>query len=269
MSHYGHDDFGDQGQLIRTLNRERSKDMASDYARVDPAQAFAEPRGISFGEPVAEIVRKIPERARGIFAGFRPSQQALETATIVKEQVRTPNQRHAVERYARAVDEIARMRTKGLPVLPHQRAAFDRACDALNAIRPEAASDLSAAFEQHPELVHEAAQGRSTATLRAMQLEVEIRTDPFQRANRFVESWQQLRRRHGELVRDGNMQGAQKVAQSMSGMTKSLERDPQLESLLRGRSREFGLELEATRKLSQSLAASVPFYPTRDRGLSL
>jgi hypothetical protein len=55
----------------------------------------------------------------------------------------------------------------------------------------------------------------------------------------------------------------------MSGMAKSLERDPQLESLLRGRSRELGLELEAPRKLSQSLAASVPFYPTRDRGLSL
>src|SRR5690606_40437929 len=100
-------------------------------------------------------------------------------------------------------------------------------------------------------------------------LEAGIRADPFQRANRFVESWQQLRRRHGELVRDRNMPAAQKVAHSMSGMAESLERDPQLESLLRGRSRELGLEVEATRKLSQSLAASVPFYPTRDRGLSL
>src|SRR3546814_131381 len=29
--HYGRDDFADQRQLVRTLSRERSKDMASDY----------------------------------------------------------------------------------------------------------------------------------------------------------------------------------------------------------------------------------------------
>lgn len=267
--HYGRDDFADMGRVVRTLSRERQKDMASDHERADPVRGFAERRGITFRERVAEIVRKMPARARSIFAGFRPSQQALEPATAVNEQTRTPDQRRAVERYARAVDEIGRLQGEGLPILPHQRAALSQARDALNAIRPDATGDLDAAFERHPELVHEAAQGRSTAALRAMQLEAEIRTDPFQRANRFVESWQQLRRRHGELVRNGDMSAAQRVAQSMSGMAKSLERDPQLESLLRGRSREFGLELVATRKLSQSLAASVPFYPTRDRGLSL
>lgn len=266
--HFGRDDFTDMGRVIRTLSRERAKDMASDYARADPAQTFAERRGITFRERVAEIVRQVPERVRGIFGNFRPKQQAQETVNTVRQQARTPDPRRAIERYARAITEIGRMRGEGLPILPHQRVALDQARDTLNAIRPNAASDLAAAFERHPELVHEAAQGRSTAALRAMQLEAEIRSDPFQRANRFVESWQQLRRRHGELVRDGNMPAAQKVAQSMSGMAKNLERDPQLESLLRGRSREFGLELAATRKLSQSLAASVPFYPTRDRGLS-
>src|SRR5690606_34934610 len=29
--HYGRDDFADRGRLIRTLSRERGKDMASDY----------------------------------------------------------------------------------------------------------------------------------------------------------------------------------------------------------------------------------------------
>src|SRR3546814_14029398 len=45
--------------------------MAQDYARADPAQAFAERRGISFAERVAEIVQAVPEKARGMFDGLR------------------------------------------------------------------------------------------------------------------------------------------------------------------------------------------------------
>lgn len=51
--HYGRDDFKDESRLVRTLSRERAKDMASDYERRDPTQQFAERRGISFGERVA------------------------------------------------------------------------------------------------------------------------------------------------------------------------------------------------------------------------
>src|SRR3546814_18960852 len=71
--HYGRDDFKDQSKLVRTLSRERVKDMASDYARADPARTFAERRGISFGQRVAELVRKVPEKARGLFDNFRPT----------------------------------------------------------------------------------------------------------------------------------------------------------------------------------------------------
>ncbi|WP_291700045.1 BlaI/MecI/CopY family transcriptional regulator [Bradyrhizobium sp.] len=38
--------------------RDRAKDMASDYERTDPAQSYAERRGITFRERVAEIVLK-------------------------------------------------------------------------------------------------------------------------------------------------------------------------------------------------------------------
>jgi hypothetical protein len=54
--HYGRDDFADQSKLVRTLSRERGKDMASDYK---PEQAFAERRGISFRERVVEIVTAV------------------------------------------------------------------------------------------------------------------------------------------------------------------------------------------------------------------
>ena len=43
--------------------------MVSDYARRDPAEQFAERRGIGFRERVAEIVRTGAEKARGMFDG--------------------------------------------------------------------------------------------------------------------------------------------------------------------------------------------------------
>src|SRR6476620_7420255 len=75
--HYGRDDFASQDRLVRTLSRDRAKDMASDYERADPAQSYAERRGITFRERVAEIVRKVvPERVRNMFDGLRPSAEA-------------------------------------------------------------------------------------------------------------------------------------------------------------------------------------------------
>ena len=70
--HYGRDDFANRDRLVRTLSRDRAKDMASDYDRADPVQGYAERRGITFRERVAEIVRKVvPEKLRDMFDGLR------------------------------------------------------------------------------------------------------------------------------------------------------------------------------------------------------
>lgn len=50
---------------------------------------------------------------------------------------------------------------------------------------------------------------------------------------------------------------------------KGLERDPQVESLLRNRTRELGISKETTRELSRDLAASVSFERTRSIGMGL
>ena len=55
--HYGGDDFASRDRLVRILSRDRAKDMASDYEHADPAQNYAELRGITFRARVAEIVR--------------------------------------------------------------------------------------------------------------------------------------------------------------------------------------------------------------------
>ena len=72
--HYGRDDFATQDRLVRTLSRDRAKDMASDYEpairrRTMPSGA-ASPS--ASGGAVAEIVRKqVPEKVRGMFDGLR------------------------------------------------------------------------------------------------------------------------------------------------------------------------------------------------------
>jgi Ti-type conjugative transfer relaxase TraA len=63
--HYGRDDFTDRGRLVRTLSRDRSKDMASDYALPEArARAFAERREFGFGD----VARDVVEQARGVLA---------------------------------------------------------------------------------------------------------------------------------------------------------------------------------------------------------
>jgi hypothetical protein len=262
--HYGRDDFADQLKLVRTLSRERGKDMASDYK---PEQAFAERRGISFRERIVEIARQLPERAKSIFANFRPQANQLEA--LPADQGGQSDQRRAVERYARAAADIGQMREQGLPVLPHQREALEKAGRVLDAILPHGASDLASALQRQPGLASEAADGRSQGAIRAMQLEAEIRADPVQRANRFVSDWQQLGKARLTMQREGDIKGAQRITNQMSGMAKGLERDAQVESLLRNRTRELGLDKEITRELSRDLAASLMFERSRSIGMSL
>ncbi|MER9526064.1 Ti-type conjugative transfer relaxase TraA [Mesorhizobium sp. M0292] len=69
--HYSSDDFATRDRLIRTLSRDRAKDMASDYDQIDPAQHYAERRGITFREGLVEIVRRIvPEKLRDRIGGL-------------------------------------------------------------------------------------------------------------------------------------------------------------------------------------------------------
>lgn len=273
--HYGRHDFADRDRLVRVLSRERAKDMATDYRRADlsrdPAislrKAFAERRGIMFRERVAEIVRKVPEKARGIFDNFRPKPRQPDIAS--PEPMRASGMRRAVERYARALDDIGRMHERQLPVLPHQRDALARAQSALDTIGPHARSDLESAFERNPELIRPASQGNSRAAIRAMQLEAEIRSDPFQRADRFAQDWQHLHRQRGALTQSGEHAAARAISERMGGMANSLKRDAQMESILRTRKAALGIDAQSVRPIGRELAEIAALGGDRDRSLGI
>src|SRR3546814_10658591 len=70
------------------------------------------------------------------------------------------------------------------------------------------------------------------------------------------------------LYRAGDMTGREKAGKEMAGMAKSLERDPQVESILRGRDRELGLEMGMGRGRDLSHQLTHELGIGRDRGLS-
>lgn len=253
--HYGKDDFADAGRLARALSRERGKDMALDYTAVpdrESVREFAERRGLTFRERAVEIARKIvPDKARSIFASFRPPAEPQRGISPAHAGPR--DLQHGVERYARALDDIGQMQDRGMQALPHQDAALEKARKALNQMQPKAGRDASIAFSRQPELIGEAAKGRTANTIRAMQLEAEIRNNPQLRADRFVQNWQGLHRQRELSMQSGNYDRTKSITERMGNMAKSLERDPQVDSLLQGRKVELGLHASRSGGISHQL----------------
>jgi Ti-type conjugative transfer relaxase TraA len=299
--HYGRDDFANQDRLTRTLSRNRAKDMASDYEQRDPVQSYAERRGITFRERVVEIVRKVvPEKVRNMFDGLRRSADVVpgaggalrpgETPEMEKSgteaerrKTEVPENKVAEEaekevrrlrtrallRHARAVDAIFEAQEMGGEASPEQVKELQKARKVFEEVRPHGSHDAEAAYKKNPELACEAAGGRLNRTIRALQLETELRINPGRRADRFVDDWQKLDQASLRQYQAGDISGYQAMRSAMGDMARSLERDPQLESLLANRKRELGIAFESGRRLGLELAFSHGIDLGRGRGIEI
>jgi Ti-type conjugative transfer relaxase TraA len=299
--HYGRDDFANQDRLVRILSRDRAKDMASDYEQRDPAQSYAERRGIAFRERVAEIVRKVvPEKVRNMFDGLRSPEDVLgpdggrrpERETPERERSVTAAQRRETEaperkiaadpeaelrrvrtqalvRHARAVDAIFEAQEMGGKASPEQVKELQEARKDFEEVRPYGSHDAEAAYKKNPELAREAAGSRVNRAIRALQLETELRINPSRRADRFVDRWQELGHTSQRQYQAGDFSGYRATRSAMGDMAKSLERDPQMESILANRKRELGIAFETGRRLGQELAFTHGIDLGRGRGLGI
>jgi len=238
--HYGRDDFEDRGKLVRALSRERGKDMASDYGRDAPLPG----RTRSASEP-ARTDR--PSRAKELSRGA-PDPLSL-----------------AVQRVARVVVQMMEQQQRGGSELPRQRAELDAAADALDKLRPRASRDMRAAFMRDMQLLPDVADGKTGPAVKGVEWERRYRSDPQLRADQFVKTRRALGDRHEMFERQGNERAADSVRTQMTAFAKTLERDPQVESLLRTRDRELGVPPYLERPLSQALPGWIGWG--RGRGL--
>jgi hypothetical protein len=163
------------------------------------------------------------------------------------------------------------MQERGGQASPEQVKELQEARKVFEEVRPYGSHDAEAAYKKNPELVREAAGGQVNRAVRALQLETEIRTDPTRRADRFVERWQKLDHTSQRQYQAGDMSGYKATRSAMGDMAKSLQRDPQLESLLASRKRELGIggNFGSGRRLGDELAFTHGIDLGRGRSIGL
>ncbi|BAV47448.1 conjugal transfer relaxase TraA [Mesorhizobium loti] len=190
----------------------------------------------------------------------RPDAQRNTEAPLDPEAALRGARTQALVRHARAIDAMLHNANADGRGSPDQMRELRDARNAFEKVRPHGWRDAEAAYVKNPELVREAGAGRVSRIVLALQLETEIRTgmdiDPGRRADRFVERWQKLERTSQHQYQAGDMSGYKSTRTAMYDMAKSLERDPQLESLLANRKRELGINVESGRRLGAELAFS-------------
>ena len=95
--------------------------------------------------------------------------------------------------------------------------------------------------------------------------QTELRLDVSSRADRFVTEWQSRARMFRKLESEGDYGKAERVKDRLDLLAKSLHRDPQLESLLRNRRFELGIQVSSGAGLSRELQDSLGL--SRSRGI--
>src|SRR4051794_37073740 len=214
--HWAREDLTNRAGLDRALSRERAKDTTLDYQA-----GFAERRGILAPDSeivVSRAVERAPTPAReglrrGMFAGLklgdaadrspaetregaRERRSTFAGLRLSREASRTAEPEHvrlerAAETFGRAWADAERMRTAGLPVLPHQEQALTKAGADLDRLRPNGAEDLRVALTARPELAKD--RIATTLELLARERQVGQRPEPEAAAARLVAAMERER----------------------------------------------------------------------------
>jgi Ti-type conjugative transfer relaxase TraA len=277
----GRDEFSDVAALSTRLSRSQAKETTLDYDRA----GYAQRRGLEMKSEIVvpEAVRERPARPRGMFDGLNlnagrapgPSVQGdafagvrmpAEGRAAESSQPAMPHEMlsQAVDRYARAWTDAARMQQQSLPILEHQKAALRDAGTALDAARPGALNDLRAALRYEPVTYRAMTtlQGRERVTqlIAGIDHEDRVRREPVLKAGRLVKACARLEAEHTSLKGPGQAAARGKLEAGMTAIAGELKRDPQLESLVRTRQRALGIT-------PSSWLGRVLQAPTLERGL--
>jgi len=245
-------------KLGRGAAAEGPQQDRAETAQERPERAETPRRGMFDGLKLnaASTGQAKPERGERVGEALAPDRQA--------ERLRRPSEmERAIDRYARAYDAAERNHREGLPILETQKQEVRLAGQQLDQARPGASALMVSALQHDPEAraaMQELSGRERVGQLSAgMDRERTALADPNVRAERFVQRWQELQGERQELRGWRHDEARGQVEGQMRGMTKSLERDPQVESILRNRSQDLGIghvrqSESLARNMEQSLA---------------
>lgn len=274
---------GDRQQRQRPFEGLKLGRRAAPESR-EPDRAGADGPQIDQNRP-----QQAEKQRRGMFAGLKlnarpaPSQERSErperegslrpapAPDRLAERARGQSPLEAaVDRYSRAYQSIDQHRREGLPVLDMQRQEMRDAGQQLDQVRGGMKDLMRSTLENDPAtaraMTELSGRERVAQVIDGMKRENAALQDPNVRAERFVERWQELQGQRRELRGWQHDDARAKVESHMNGMTKSLERDPQVDSILRNRRQELGIGQELRRE--QTIARALQDEMTRGHRLS-
>jgi hypothetical protein len=227
-------------------------------ARIQPSQER--------GEPSRTVQR--PERERSLRPA--PAQDRPDTDRLAERARRQSPLEAAVDRYARAYQSIDQHRRDGLPVLDMQRQEMRAAGQQLDQVQDGMKDLMRSTLQNDPAtaraMTELSGRERVGQVIKGMKRENAALQDPNVRAERFVNRWQELQGQRRQLRGWQHDEARGKVESQMNGMTKSLERDPQVDSILRNRRQELGIGQQ--QRQGQSIAHELQEEMSRSRQLS-
>ncbi len=169
----------------------------------------------------------------------------------------------SVDRFARAWSAAAKMDREGLPVLEGQKSELQKAGQQLDQQRPGSPNLMISAMRHDPQTEHAMHQlsGRERVgqLVAGMDRERSLQADPNVRADRLINTWQKLQTERQNLQGWQHDEARGKVEGQMRKVADMIERDPQVESIVRSRSKEIGIshvrqEQNVARAMEQQLS---------------
>jgi Ti-type conjugative transfer relaxase TraA len=244
--------------------QDRADEKGPQIDQKQPEKAETRRRGMFDGlklnaRPGASQERaERPERGERLRDALAPDRQA--------ERLRRPSDmERAIDRYARAYDAANRNHLEGVPILEAQKKELQLAGKQLDQVRPGTSALMVSAMNHDPEtrraMLAHSGRERVGQLIQGMERERAALADPNVRAERFVNRWQDLQGQREQLRGWQHDEARGKVEQQMRSMKQGLERDPQVESILRQRSRDIGIQRQ------QDLAREMERQITRGRSL--
>lgn len=219
---------GQEKSVETSLNRETGKGMEKGGGGLARQTLADQAKSPSFDG------LKLPMRQKPVIGQERSSEPAGYTKTEGRGE--HSDQAHevvlkALERHADAIADAARMKGLGLPVVAHQRIAFEKSGQALDQAKPGAAKLLQSAHRYNAEakraIEGEKAPDRPEKLLEATEREGRALQDPAIRAGRYAGSWNALQAEEKSAGRSITREQREELAAGRKALAAEIGGDPE------------------------------------------